>query len=352
MDFYILKNQIRVFFEMNANHIVDQLVDLTSIRDIEFLQFSLLQTLHENMNPLDLRIYKIDADGKLRSEIVYDEMKGSVIDERTELPDKVKELIFHINQADLSEHTQKYDSAYLTIYRINKTHTATLYLQVLNKDKMPCEHKQLLISLLDIFRNYIGLLSENITDSLTGLLNRKSFDGMFDKINNIISDDNDIYSGDRRNKEKSKYWLAMIDIDHFKMINDKYGHLYGDDVLILLAERIEKNFRFDDLIFRFGGEEFVLIIKSVDIEGARCALQKLLKSISSFLFPQVGRVTISIGAVCMTQNSFSTTLLDYADQALYYSKNNGRNQLTFFEDMVEEGLTKELEIKCAEIAFF
>lgn len=337
---------------MNANHIVEQLVDLTSIRDVEFLELSLLRTLHKNLHPLDLRIYKTGADDKLRSEIVYDGIKGNIINEITELPDEVKKLIFHINQADLSEYTQKNDSGYLTIYKIHNMHSATLFMQVLSQDKISCEHRQLLIALLDIFQNYIDLLSENITDSLTGLLNRKSFESMFDKINNIIPDDNDTYSGDRRNKEERKYWLAMLDIDHFKMINDKYGHLYGDEVLILLAEIIRKYLRYDDLIFRFGGEEFVLIIKSADIEGARCGLQKLLNSVSSFIFPQVGKVTISAGAVCMTCNSYSKTLLDYADQALYYSKENGRNQLTFFEGMVEKGLAKEQKIDFGEVAFF
>lgn len=337
---------------MNATRLFAQLVDLTAIRDIELLEFSLLRTLDQYLNPLDLRIFRTDADNKLRSEIVFGKEKCNVHVANTEFSDEVKDMILHIQNTDSSEYTIKKESGYLTIYKIHKTHTTTLFLLVLNHNRVTRENRYLLMGLLDIFRNYVDLLSENITDSLTGLLNRKSFDRTINKIYDLIPADEEVFEDERRDKNTNKYWLVMLDIDHFKLINDKFGHLYGDDVLILLAQIIKSCFRDDDLIFRFGGEEFVLIIKCADMDGARFALQRLLERVSSYLFPQVGTVTISAGTVCIDRHTFSATLLDYADQALYHSKDNGRNQVTFFEDMLEKGLTKTQEIKSGGVDLF
>jgi diguanylate cyclase (GGDEF)-like protein len=147
----------------------------------------------------------------------------------------------------------------------------------------------------------------------------------------------------RKPQNQTTYWIAMIDIDHFKSVNDRFGHLYGDEVLILLAHLLKNALRNDDLVFRFGGEEFVLMIRCQNREEAAGLLERLRKSVEAQDIPQVGQVTISIGATEMIRNTFAGTLLDYADKALYYSKQNGRNRLTFFEDMVSGGLaTREV----------
>lgn len=336
---------------MNTNRLFNKLVDMTAIRDIELLEFSLLRTLHQYLNQIDLRIFRIDSENKVRSEIVYTNEKCRVLNKDHALSGDLKKMVLHIKRSELNEYTQKLNSDYLTLYKIHATPSTTLFLQVLNHDRISRENRHLLIGLLQIFRNYIELLGENITDSLTGLLNRKSFDRTIDKIYDLIPDD-DHYEGNKRNTNNANYWLAMIDIDHFKMVNDKFGHLYGDDVLILLAQIIKNCFRDNDLFFRFGGEEFVLIIRCNDIEGARCVMQRLLDAVSSYLFPQVGQVTISAGVVCIDKMIFSATLLDYADIALYHSKKNGRNRVTFYEDMVESGLTKAQEIKTGEVDLF
>jgi diguanylate cyclase (GGDEF)-like protein len=339
---------------MNVNRLFDRLVDLTAIRDLELLEFSLLRTLHQYLSPLDLRIIRVNSDIEIKGEIVFGAERCIVKNEEAELDEEIKNILIKIEKTDSSEYTYENTSGFRSIYKIHKTHTTILYLMVLNHDRVTRENRHLLIGLLEIFRNYVGLLGENITDSLTGLLNRKSFDRTIDKIYDLVPDEDiePVSDDERREASDSLYWLVMLDIDHFKKINDRFGHLYGDDVLILLAKIIKNCFRDDDLIFRFGGEEFVLIIKCANATGAKQALKRLLENVSSYLFPQVGTVTISAGAVCFKKNIFSATLLDYADQALYFSKRNGRNQVSFFEEMIEKGLTKEQEIKSGGVDLF
>ena len=338
---------------MNANRLFNQLVDITSIRDIELIEFSLLRTIYQYTTPLDLRIYRLNNDNKLISEIVYGREKCTVVNNQKELSGDIKKMVLHLKHAELNEYTESLDSGYLSLYVINMTVSSTTILAVLNHDRVSRENRHLLLGLLEIVRNYISLLSENITDSLTGLLNRKSFDKTIDRIYDLTeSDDEGGYAGNRRNNEDTKYWLVMVDIDHFKIINDKYGHLYGDDVLILLAQLIKSCFRQDDLFFRFGGEEFVLLIKCGDLKSAKLVLQRFLDCVATYEFPQVGQVTVSAGAVYIDKMTFSATLLDYADQALYHSKSTGRNKITFFEDLVDKGITKEQEIEPGEINLF
>jgi len=261
-----------------------------------------------------------------------------------------------MDKIESSEDTYKNKSGYMSIYKIHKTRTLTLYLLVLNHDRISRENRHLLIGLLEIFRNYISLLSDNNTDSLTGLLNRKSFDRTIDKIYDLVPNSNEDeaedYPDERRTRKDNLYWLVMLDIDDFKSINDRFGHLYGDDVLILISQIIKNNFREEDLVFRFGGEEFVLIMRSKNADETKYVLERLLKSVASYLFPQVGQVTMSAGAACIKSDLFSATILDYADQALYFSKNNGKNQVTIYEDLLEKGLIKEQEIQTGDINFF
>ena len=113
-------------------------------------------------------------------------------------------------------------------------------------------------------------------------------------------------------------------------------------------------FREEDLLFRFGGEEFVVILQIPDRTTSQVALERLRSTIEETDFPGgVGRVTISIGAIKMSSKIFHTTLMDYADQALYYAKNNGRNQVVFFSLLVAEGIAKyEDDHELGEIEMF
>jgi diguanylate cyclase (GGDEF)-like protein len=195
-------------------------------------------------------------------------------------------------------------------------------------------------TLLQIYTNHRQLIDYSERDSLTGLLNRKTFDARFARMACRVSAHEAAQSpaGEerRRGAEPASHWLAVADIDHFKKINDRYGHLYGDEVLILIANMLRASFRAQDRIFRFGGEEFVILLRSVTLDSARRALERFRETVEQHAFPQVGRVTVSIGFVGIDKDS-PVMILGHADQALYYAKQHGRNQLRLYEDLVAAG---------------
>lgn len=194
----------------------------------------------------------------------------------------------------------------------------------------PSNHR-LISAFLRIYQNYQNLLSENQRDRLTGLLNRRTFE---DQINQILAEQRAALEA---GETGSCYFLTIFDIDFFKKINDTYGHLYGDEVLLLFARLMRQTFRGEDLLYRFGGEEFVVLLKATDTGSCLKILERFRQNVENFAFPQVGRVTVSGGCVAITGKGLQTTLLDHADQALYYAKNHGRNQILHYEQLVEAG---------------
>lgn len=174
-------------------------------------------------------------------------------------------------------------------------------------------------------------------DPLTGLLNRRSFDETIATILDAVNQTSEI-----NRLSGAGACLAVFDIDHFKRVNDTFGHAIGDEVLILFARQMERMFRVADVLYRFGGEEFLVILSDVDVTKARAALDRFRESIAVHHFPQVNRVTVSIGFVMVNNRDFPSDLIEKADKALYYSKENGRNQVHGFDDLVREGLLADI----------
>jgi diguanylate cyclase (GGDEF)-like protein len=206
---------------------------------------------------------------------------------------------------------------------------------------------QSICRLLDVYQNYIHLINENERDTLTGLLNRKTFDS---RINKVLSQ-----MGHKNKRKKDKnvhdYYLAIFDIDHFKRVNDEYGHLIGDEVLLLFAQLMTNTFRDNDLIFRFGGEEFVCVFGCAKATDINLVLERFVQVLRNFTFPQVGKVTVSVGYASLSLNITPSQSVDRADLALYYAKNHGRDQICHYEALIEQCLLKD-EIKTGEIELF
>jgi len=190
----------------------------------------------------------------------------------------------------------------------------------------------LLEKILDLFSYQHVLLENNNHDALTGLLNRHSFESRMDKITDPRQ---------RRDSEKKTSCFALFDIDFFKNINDTYGHLYGDEVLILFANQMEDTFRHDDMLFRYGGEEFAAVLNNVELEKAIAVLDRFRTNIEHYDFPQIGKVTVSIGVTEISGSVSRLELITRADRALYYSKEHGRNQVNCFDTLLEEGIVSE-----------
>jgi diguanylate cyclase (GGDEF)-like protein len=209
---------------------------------------------------------------------------------------------------------------------------------------------------LRIYQNYLALIDENAHDKLTGLLNRKTFDDRFISILQAARQLKDpVRSLERRQGNVSfiSYWLAVIDIDHFKRINDTYGHLYGDEVLLLMANLMRSSFRRKDLLFRYGGEEFVIVLKTASFDETSTVLERFRKTMENYCFPQVGQVTVSIGFTEICDSEIPTMIIERADRALYYVKENGRNQIRNYEQLITlSALTISQKSNENEVEFF
>ena len=181
-------------------------------------------------------------------------------------------------------------------------------------------------------------------DPLTGLMNRRyMFDVEERKIRRFIeSRDRKIHLMDNRNlfeKNDIVYGVVMMDIDHFKRVNDLYGHDAGDMVLKGVAEVMQESVRADDILIRWGGEEFLIVLKNIPLNKMIEVVKKVRKAIEKHTFTtQSGTtlwVTVSMGVVFLPFFSSDPKLIAFeniitlADMALYHSKDNGRDMATF-----------------------
>ena len=195
--------------------------------------------------------------------------------------------------------------------------------------------------LLAIFTNVLSLLDYSEIDTLTGLLNRKTFDRHLMRILYSHSSDDDrhvmaLHSPQRRHARTAfvDHWLAVVDVDHFKRVNDNFGHLIGDEMLLLIATLMKASFRVHDQLFRFGGEEFIVLLKPTEEHNAHAAFERFRSEVEAFAFPQAGHLTVSIGYVRVQRDSQPSLVLEHADAALYWAKENGRNRVVKYDAVV------------------
>lgn len=174
-------------------------------------------------------------------------------------------------------------------------------------------------STLSNLRLRTSLHEQATHDALTGLFNRRSLDEALPR---------ELHRAQRNHSTLS---VAMVDVDHFKALNDTHGHVAGDVVLETLGRMLRENLRFSDLACRFGGEEFAVVMPATSTAQARSRLDELRQLIAGFDFQHLGRslgpLTVSIGiAQAPDHGSTRDELLRQADQALYLAKTNGRNR--------------------------
>jgi len=213
--------------------------------------------------------------------------------------------------------------------------------------------QRLVLAILRIYRNFEALLEYSERDTLTGLLNRKTFDESFMRIAAQPPRSAPPPGGAeaRRMQGGGSAWLAVIDIDHFKRVNDNYGHLIGDEVLLLLSRLMRTSFRFHDHLYRFGGEEFVVLMRCADDAAAMLAFERLRANVERHQFPQVGRITVSIGFTELKPGDTPSGAFERADKAVYFAKGNGRNQVRHHADLVAAGHLAD-ETKVGDVELF
>ena len=155
------------------------------------------------------------------------------------------------------------------------------------------------------------------TDSLTDTHNRYSIMKILD------------LEIDRAKRYNNPLTIFMYDVDHFKRVNDQHGHKVGDDVLYALTKVIKQSLRDIDIVGRYGGEEFLVIMPSTLLSDAITVAQRVCEDVSHHKFQTVDQITISIGLVELRSDETMDMLFMRADKLLYKSKNSGRNKVSF-----------------------
>lgn len=176
---------------------------------------------------------------------------------------------------------------------------------------------------LDVIKKINFIYSQtrhmSVTDPLTGLYNRRHFEDNLER---------EFLRAKRYGNDLS---FAIIDVDYFKKVNDNFGHSFGDYVLKEIAYLLNQTFRKTDLVFRYGGEEFAVIITETSKEKAIIPLERLRQNIANYPFDFENRkinITVSIGVADVSEEvEDAQKLFEDADKALYVAKNNGRNRV-------------------------
>ncbi|MES9991945.1 MAG: GGDEF domain-containing protein [Candidatus Thiodiazotropha sp.] len=197
----------------------------------------------------------------------------------------------------------------------------------------PVTPDQRLQTRVDELEQQVALLQQQLeterrlaqVDPLTGIANRRAFS---ERLKSEIA---------RSERSGSPLSLVVWDIDHFKKINDTYGHPFGDDVIRCVAQVIDSHLRESDFTARYGGEEFVALLPECDAEGARALAEKISQVIqqSGCCFNVIGlKLTVSCGIASLHGPDRDETLFKRADDALYRAKVSGRNRVVVEDDVI------------------
>ncbi len=230
----------------------------------------------------------------------------------------------------------------------NALHEPYAFLLILRSVALTAFESEIVQGFVKLLKNCLSMLDYSETDSLTGLLNRKTFDEHLIRILANIPQQDDAASGTPRLPHRRKtrpatrdHWLGVMDIDHFKSINDRFGHQVGDEVLTLVGKLMRESFRVQDKLFRFGGEEFVALLRPAEFSHATATFERFRARVEDFGFPGVGRITISIGFTRIKRGDTPSVILDSADAALYWAKDHGRNQCHAYDRLIAAGKLKQ-----------
>lgn len=344
--------------------LLNHMVEITGHRDHDLLDVSVMTALLNVAGITQSRVmelFQFRGDLYVRPRAWVADGKVGKVNEDSPLNEKVGEPIINFPGlvACIAQHKNRYEETrkdghhvlWIPIWQNEKVSTC---LEVSHDQSFSEQMLCVIEGVLAVYRNYQSLLEYSEKDSLTGLLNRKTFD---EKFSRMISKSTDMLTpatdNDRRHTPDAlTQWLAVIDIDHFKRVNDKFGHLYGDEVLILVANILRSSFRSHDRVFRFGGEEFVVLLRSATLEDARMIFERFRGCVDSYDFPQVGKITVSMGFTSIGGET-PVVILGNADQALYHAKENGRNRVCYYDELRDQGLIKEsIETCSSEAEFF
>lgn len=341
--------------------IVDHLAELTRHKDRELLDITLVGAFKSLLDPRSVAIYRKvgqagDERWTLRAQVGQEDTLARSDPPWIKLSELPRLSDYPARCDALNGRTVTLTSAgqCCSIFPITTDREVVGVLELETRAGLADEAHRIVDSVLHVYRNFETLLDYSERDMLTGLLNRKTFDDAFLKIAMGKASAPTPHPHERRRSSQPQdpYFVAMIDIDFFKSVNDRFGHLIGDEVLLLQSRLMRNSFRHQDRLYRFGGEEFVVLMRCADSAGAACAVERLRANTASYVFPQAGHVTVSIGFTQVRPGDSPSAALGRADLAVYFAKGHGRNQAQQYEDLVARGLIVATGEQVGEVDLF
>ncbi len=333
------------------SRVIDKLAELTGHRDRDVLDVTLAGALMDLLRPRGVAVYRCvghDDDrrwhsrARLRRGEVAPAADALWVDPETlpplhAAPDRLACL-------KRRKAVMRAGPPAMAYFALDATGDDTGVVEIETGSTLSAADAHMVVSILRIYRNFHALLDYSERDTLTGLLNRKTFDDGFLRLAAEIGRAGACPDGDldgRRQAPPGSGWLGVIDIDHFKRVNDTHGHLIGDEVLLLLSRLMRGSFRYHDQLYRFGGEEFVVLMRCQGADNAAAAFERLRAAVEAYAFPRVGQVTVSIGFATLRAGDTPAEAFERADKAVYHAKQNGRNRVADFAALVAAGELEE-----------
>jgi diguanylate cyclase (GGDEF)-like protein len=337
------------------SQLVEHLAELTGYRDRDVLDVTLVGTLVELLRPLRAGVYRSvgDRDNRrwlTRARQGMDDPVVSADPLWTDLQELPKLEDYPLRAECLNSGEVKSvvggagEAGALSVYPLATDRDVVGVVELHTAAPLTPDDARLVAGILRVYRNFQGLLDYSERDTLTGLLNRKTFEDGFLRCSAAVAR-HEFETGDggaeRRRGDAARIWVGVIDIDHFKAVNDSFGHLIGDEVLLLLSRLMRGSFRWHDQLFRFGGEEFVVLLRANEPDDAARAFERLRQAVQDYAFPQVGHITVSSGFTEVRSGDTPAAAFERADKAVYYAKQSGRNRVASYHDLVASGVFVE-----------
>jgi diguanylate cyclase (GGDEF)-like protein len=332
--------------------LIEHVAELTGFRDRNLLDVAVVRAVNDVLRPLSVAVYRSVGEagderwltrarmGAGDPMIMADPLWTSL----SALP-RLDEAPARRDCRARGEVITLGEQPQTTLFPITTEREVVGVLEMQTAAPMAPDGRMMISTVLRIFGNFHDLLDHSERDPLTGLLNRQTFDATFlTRTHRTSAESSASEAGRRACNDEAAVWLAVVDIDHFKRVNDTHGHLIGDEVLLLISRLLRSSFRYHDRLYRFGGEEFVVLLDCLADDQAALALERFRSNVERFLFPQVGHITVSVGFTRTTNADAPSAAFARADKALYHAKGHGRNQVTHFEKLVAAGLIVEKSV--------
>jgi diguanylate cyclase (GGDEF)-like protein len=327
-----------------ANRILKHIENITRQRDVNLLDSSITNALIKLIEPRFVRLLQLyNRETGLAvvttawSDGVHVQSLGDIpTDNDFEAVENLPELQKCLEVAGTFSKFNSQTRAYHHWFPVYMRGSPYASVEIVSEQQLTISKRGMVEGIMSVYLNFLNLLEDSQRDGLTGLSNRKAFDRSLKRLLTTVSAQ-DAAKNERRQATGLESWLAIIDVDDFKTVNDSHGHLIGDKVLIDLADIMRKSFRVQDRIFRFGGDEFVILIRQTDSRHVARSLERFRLNVEGHSFGgSIGRVTISAGYARITSNDTPTTIIGHADSAHYYAKKHGRNCVCSYNQLLAE----------------